>query len=220
MKDEEPKIEQPSINMQQLYLSLVSNDADEVEVLRTNKKYKIHWLKNGQLERLTKLLIGTRRRSDENKGVGSNGKAVTYGKDGVVLPTQQTGQSTARQTEQGATQQNERQEDVYDAILEDCKLACKAAAIIILDGYWKLKFWYWLLWRWFYYVKQYDNIQLLPILETGKKKVPLQQFYFITMSLTEAKDTLMRMRTEEAEAILREQSTAARSQTESKGSGS
>lgn len=196
MKDEEPKIAQPSIDMQQLYMSLVSNEADEVEVLRTKKKYKIRWLKNGQLEKLTKLLIMTRRRSVENIGSGK-----------VALQTQQT-------------EQTERQEDVYDAILADCKLACKAAAIIILDGYWKLKFWYWLLWRWFYYVKQYDNIQLMPILETGKKKVPLQQFYFITMSLTEAKDTLMRMRTEEAEAILREQSTAARSQTESKGSGS
>lgn len=196
MKDEEPKIAQPSIDMQQLYLSLVRNEADEVEVPRTNKKYKIRWLKNGQLEKLTTLLIRTRRKSDENIGSGK-----------VALQTQQT-------------EQTERQEDVYDAILADCKLACKAAAIIILDGYWKLKFWYWLLWRWFYYVKQYDNIQLLPILETGKKKLPLHQFYFITMSLTGARDTLMRMRTEEAEVILREQNTEARSQTESKGSGS
>ena len=176
----EPKMEQPSLDVQQLYLSLISNDPVEVEILRTKKKYKIRWLKNGQLEKLTRLLLH-KKSIDEDKTTGS---------------------------------------EVMDAILEDAKLACKAAAIIILDGYWKLKFRYWYLWRWFYYIRQYDNIQLSKILEVGKKKVPLQQFYGTIMSLTEAKDTLMRMRTEEVEAILQEQSMEARSQTESKGSGS
>ena len=179
-KVEEPKVEQPSMDVQQLYLSLISNDPVEVEVLRTNKKYKIRWLKNGQLEKLTRLLLH-KKSIDEDKTTGS---------------------------------------DVMDAILEDAKLACKAAAIIILDGYWKLKFRYWFMWRWFYYVRQYDNIQLSKILEVGKKKVPLQQFYGTIMSLTEAKDSLMRMRTEEVEAILQEQSMVERSQTESKSSGS
>ena len=176
----EPKVEQPSLDVQQLYLSLISNDAEEVEILRTKKKYKIRWLKNGQLEKLTRLLLH-KKTLDDTKSTGS---------------------------------------EVMDAILEDCKLACKASAIIILDGYWKLKFRYWLLWRWFYYIKQYDNIQLSKILEVGKKKVPLQQFYGTIMSLTEAKDTLMRMRTEEVEAILQGQSLVERSQTESKDSGS
>ena len=79
---------------------------------------------------------------------------------------------------------------------------------------------YWLVWRWFYYIRQYDNIQLQPILDMGKKKVPQIQFFKSIMSLTEARDSLMRMRAEEVEAILREQSTAARSQTESSDNGS
>lgn len=176
----EPKVEQPSLDMQQLYLSLISNDAEEVGILRTNKKYKIRWLKNGQLEKLTRLLLH-KKPVDEKKTTGS---------------------------------------DVMDAILEDSKLACKAAAIIILDGYWKLKFCYWFLWRWFYYVKEYDNIQLMDILEVGKKKVPLSQFYKTIISLTEAKDTLMRMRKEEVEAILQGQNLAERLQTGSSVSGS
>lgn len=176
----EPKVDQPSLDIQQLYLSLISNDAEEVEILRTKKKYKIRWLKNGQLEKLTRLLLH-KKTIDDNETTGS---------------------------------------DVLDAILEDCKLACKAAAIIILDGYWKLKFRYWFLWRWFYYIKQYDNIQLAKILDVGKKKVPLQQFYGTIMSLTEAKDTLMRMRTKEVEAILQGQSLAEHSQTGNSGSGS
>jgi len=179
-KEEEEKVEQPSYDAQQIYLSLINNDADEVEILRTKKKYKIRWLKNGQLEKLTRLLLH-KKNIDEQKTTGS---------------------------------------EVFDEIYEDTKLACKAAAIIVLDGYWKLKFRYWYLWRWFYYVRQYDNIQLQKILEVGKKKVPLNQFYATIMSLTEAKDTLMRMRAKEVESILHAQNMAQPSQTESKGSGS
>ena len=179
-ENKEPKIEQPAIDAQQIYLSLISNDAEEVGILRTKKKYRIRWLKNGQLEKLTRLLMH-KKTIDEKKTTGS---------------------------------------DVMDAILEDSKLACKASAVIILDGYWKLKFRYWYLWRWFYYIRQYDNIQLLEILEVGKKKVPLRQFYGTITSLTEAKDTLMRMRAEEVETILQGQSLVERLQTESKDSGS
>ena len=110
--------------------------------------------------------------------------------------------------------------DALDEILQDCKLACKAAAIITLNGYWSIKFKYWLRWRWFYYIRQYDNIQLDAILDIGKKKVPLMQYYRTIMSLTEAKDSLMRMRAKEVEATLQELSMAQRSQTESNGSGS
>lgn len=178
-KDEEQILEQPSYDAQQVYLSMINNDAEEVEILRTKKKYKIRWLKNGQLEKLTRLLLH-KKSIDEQKTTGS---------------------------------------EVFDEIFEDTKLACKAAAIIVLDGYWKLKFRYWYLWRWFYYVREYDNIQLQKILEVGKKKVPLNQFYATIMSLTEVKDTLMRMRAKEVEATLHELSMAQPSQTENKGSG-
>ncbi len=181
MKDyKEQKIEQPTIDAQQIYLSLISNDAEEVQILRTKKKYKVRWLKNGQLEKLSRLLLH-KKTIDKEQATGN---------------------------------------DALDEILEDSKLACKAAAVILLDGYWKLKFRYWLLWRWFYYVKQYDNIQLLPILETGKKKVPQMQFFKTIMSLTEAKDSLMRMRAKEVEVTLRELNMAQPSPTESNGSGS
>ena len=179
-KEEEEKVEQPSLDAQQIYLSLISNDAEEVGILRTKKKYKRRWLKNGQLEKLSRLLLH-KKTIDEKTTTGS---------------------------------------DVMDAILEDNRLACKAAAIIILDGYWKIKFRYWWLWRWFYYVRQYDNIQLHDILEVGKKKVPLNQFFATIMSLTEAKDSLMRMRAKEVEATLHGLNMAARSQTESKDNGS
>lgn len=111
------------------------------------------------------------------------------------------------------------QDSPLDAIIDDTKLTCKVAAIYILDGYWKLKFRYWFLWRWFYYIKQYDDIQLQPILDEGKKKVPLIQFLSATISLTEVRGTLMNMRTEEAERILRELAMEKEEATESQGNG-
>mgnify|MGYP000113932552 FL=1 len=45
----------------------------------------------------------------------------------------------------------------------------KCAAAIVLNGYWKILFFYWFLWRWFFYVMQYSDEELLPLIETGKK---------------------------------------------------
>lgn len=97
--------------------------------------------------------------------------------------------------------------DKSDRIAQDCKLSCKAAAIYVLNGFWKLSLCYWFLWRWFYYIKQYDDAELTELLAEGKKKVPLSQFLANTMLLTGARDTLMMMRMEEAEHILQELST-------------
>lgn len=166
--EKEPKIEQPGVEAQRTYASMRDNDATVVGILGTKKKYKIRWLKNGQLEKLSRLLI---RKGD------------TDDQDG-------------------------QKDSPLDAILDDSKLACKAAAIYILDGYWKIKFRYWFLWRWFYYIRQYDNAQLQPILDEGKKKVPLMQFLMSTMLLTGARATLMTMRTEEVERTLQERATA------------
>lgn len=176
--ENEPKVEQPDVQAQRTYASIRDNDATIVSILGTKKKYKIRWLKNGQIDRLSRLLI---RKGD------------TDNEDG-------------------------QRDSPLDAILDDSKLACKAAAIIILDGYWKLKFRYWYLWRWFYYIRQYDNVQLQELLDEGKKKVPLTQFLMTTMSLTGARATLMNMRTEEAEHILRELATEQQEATEKQGS--
>lgn len=175
----EPKIEQPSVESQRTYASIRDNDATVVRVLGTKKKYRLRWLRNGQIDKLSRLLI---RKSSTDDADGTRDNAL-------------------------------------DAVLSDSRLACKAAAIYILDGYWKLKFRYWYLWRWFYFVRQYDHVQLHELLEEGKKKVPLAQFLVTTMLLTEARATLMNMRTEEAERILQEHASAQREATESAANG-
>ena len=178
--EKEPKIGQPSVQAQRTYASIRDNDATVVSILGTKKKYKIRWLKNGQIDRLSRLLIRKGDTDDKDK----------------------------------------EEENVLDAVLSDSKLASKAAAIYILDGYWKLKFRYWYLWRWFFYIRQYDNVQLQEILDEGKKKVPLGAFCMTTMSLTGARATLMSMRTEEAEHILQELASAQQEETVKPDSGS
>ena len=176
-KDKEPDVQQPNIEEQKEYVSLRDNSATIVHI--RNKKYNLKWAKNGQISKLSKLLI--------------------LGK---------------------VKDENPSEEEILSDISESSKLSCKAAAIYILDGYWKLKFRYWYLWRWFYYIRQYDDDDLKEVLSVGKKKVPLQQFCVTIMSLTEAKDTLMMMRTREAERILRELSMEQPSQQQKKDSGS
>lgn len=107
-----------------------------------------------------------------------------------------------------------------DTVIEDSKLACKAAAVYLLDGLFKINFFYWFLWRWFYYVKEYDYIQLSPILEEGKKKVPLMQYFGAITSLIGAKDTLLQMTTREVERILQELGSEQHTQRQSTESGS
>lgn len=158
-------------------MSLRDNSATVVHIRK--KKYRLRWAKNGQISKLSKLLI--------------NGKTE---------------------------EEKPSMEEILADIESSAKLSCKAAAIYILDGYWRLKFRYWFLWRWFYYIRQYDDEDLKEVLEVGKKKVPLQQFCLTIMSLTEAKDTLMMMRTREAERILRELSTVQPSQEQKSDSGS
>ena len=55
--EKEPKVEQPSVESQRTYASLRDNDATVVSILGTKKKYRIRWLKNGQIDRLSRLLI-------------------------------------------------------------------------------------------------------------------------------------------------------------------
>lgn len=92
----------------------------------------------------------------------------------------------------------------------DTKVSCMSAALIILNDFWKIKFAYPLLWRWFYYIKQYTDDELFPVIAAGKKKVPAKTFFMNITLLTEMKDTIMIMKKEEATTSHQEPSTAQR----------
>lgn len=179
----EPEIKQPTEEQQREYISARDNDATVVRIEGTNKKYKIRWLRNGQMVKLSRLLLHKADTDDRDP------------KDGD-------------------------KNDILREVLSDNKLACKAAAIFILNSWVKLKLCYWFLWRWFYYVKEYSDAQLHELLNEGKKKVPWVQFLGTTMCLTEAKGTLMNMTMREAEHTLQELRSAQDSQTGKDSNGS
>lgn len=85
-------------------------------------------------------------------------------------------------------------------------ILCKATALIVLNGFWKIKLFYPFLWRWYAYVREYHDYQMMPIIEAAKKKAP-QIPYFVSMTyLTGLKDSLATMSREEVERMHREQS--------------
>lgn len=90
----------------------------------------------------------------------------------------------------------------------DGKASCMSAALIVLNDFWKISFFYPVLWRWFYYVRQYTDGELFPVIAAGKKKVPLQAFLMNITLMTEMKDTILMMKKEEVITSLRGQSTA------------
>ncbi len=101
------------------------------------------------------------------------------------------------------------QETTEETILKDTKISAKAAAIYLTPDYWKRKLTYWFRWRWFYYIRQYDNAQLQPIISAGFGSTPYIDFLKTMSLLANQKDTQMRMTVKEAEKILQELSSKA-----------
>ena len=93
---------------------------------------------------------------------------------------------------------------------DDSKVSSKCAALMVLNGYFKIKFFYWFLWRWFYYIKQYLEIELHPLIDEGKKKVRAEDYYINTIFLIGMKDTMIAMTREEAERFRQELSSGQR----------
>lgn len=89
----------------------------------------------------------------------------------------------------------------------DNKVLCQSAALIVLNGFWKCHLFYWIVWRWFYYVRQYNADELMPLFEMAQKKTQqrvMTAYLNATIYLTGLKDTKKQMTKAEAERILRE----------------
>lgn len=81
------------------------------------------------------------------------------------------------------------------------KRHAKIAAIIVLNNLWLLKVWYWALWRWYYYVKDIDVVEVLGLLDAAKKKVQHEAFYLTIILSTGITDLMMTMTAKEAKRI-------------------
>lgn len=90
--------------------------------------------------------------------------------------------------------------------LHSCKnedeITAKCASLIILNGWWKINLFHWILWRILFC--WHSDEELLNVVVTGKKKVDSQALQYLnaTIFLTEMKDTTMMMTRVEAERTL------------------
>jgi hypothetical protein len=78
-----------------------------------------------------------------------------------------------------------------DESTDEDKVVCKCAALLRLNGLWKIKFFYPILWRYFYYIKQYREDELLPFITECKKKVIANEYLLSIMCLIGMRDTMM-----------------------------
>ena len=76
----------------------------------------------------------------------------------------------------------------------------KLCAVVLLNGCFKLKLLYWAYWRWLYYVKDPDAVEVLRIVDAAKKKIPLEAFSLITILATVMTDLMMGMTKKEVKA--------------------
>lgn len=50
------------------------------------------------------------------------------------------------------------------------KRNAKLCATILLNNKWKIMFFFWIYWRWLYYIKDVDDVEILRVLDCAKKK--------------------------------------------------
>lgn len=143
---EEKKIEQPSVDLQELLDSVLHDEPTEF-VFR-GKKHKLGWLRNGTMSRCSHIR---------------------------------------------ANEKNEWKRNV------------KICVCILLNNIWKIRFLYWIYWRWLYYIKDVDIADVLRVLDVSKKKIPSNAFSLATILATGMTDVMMTMTRSEAKAIQAEQ---------------
>lgn len=90
---------------------------------------------------------------------------------------------------------------------ETLQVPAKTAALIWLNGFFKIKLFYWIVWRFMYNYVPHEV--LLEIVQTGKKKQEsqAQDYWTAIILVTVMRDTKMNMTREEADRILVEQRT-------------
>jgi len=97
--------------------------------------------------------------------------------------------------------------DLFTRKGNDGKILCQAAALIALNGFWKCHLAYWIVWRWYYYVRQYTSEELMPLFEMAQKKTAQEELpaYLRAMTLLTVLNTTNKQKTkEEAERFLQE----------------
>lgn len=81
----------------------------------------------------------------------------------------------------------------------DPYFAVKEAVLLVMNSWWRIILFYPLKWRIWAYLREYTDDQMLPIIEEGKKKLPLMPHWIVMAFSTDMRTDWMRLTTMEAE---------------------
>lgn len=81
---------------------------------------------------------------------------------------------------------------------DEWKKRVKQCAVVQLNNVWKIRFFYWLLWRYYYYIIELDVWEVLGVLNVAKKKIQSAALQLTTILATAMTDTMMTMTEREA----------------------
>lgn len=76
----------------------------------------------------------------------------------------------------------------------------KICAVVLLNSIWKIRAFYGIYWCWLYYICDLDDVEVLRLLETAKKKIPSLASSLLTILVTGMTNLMMTMTTKEADA--------------------
>lgn len=104
--------------------------------------------------------------------------------------------------------------------VDEFAIGCKCLAAARLNGYFSIKLLWWILWRWYYFVRRYTDSELTDAIVLIKKKVASGSYFFNTTLLIGMRETMMSMSREEVAASLRERSTVSHGKSAKSDRGS
>ena len=81
----------------------------------------------------------------------------------------------------------------------------KICAVVLLNNIWKIRAFYGIYWRWLYYFCDLDDVEVLRLLETAKKKTQSIASSLLTILVIGMTNLRMTMTTKEVDAIQAEQ---------------
>ena len=85
------------------------------------------------------------------------------------------------------------------------KRNAKLCALIIINNIWKIRLYYWILWRYYYYIVDLDDVEILRVLDIAKKKIQSNASLLVTILATAMTDLMMTMTKKEAQVTRQEQ---------------
>lgn len=100
-------------------------------------------------------------------------------------------------------------EEAARSLCREPYFAAKEAALIVLNGYWRIRLLWPFLWRWWALWRGWTEEQYAPVIAAGKKKVPLMAHWTNMAFSVDMRTDWMSMTTREAERYRAELLSAA-----------